>query len=107
MDYTIDKIKQLLSQRHGAQADLADFLGVSRQTISNWVHGRAKSYNDYLAQIATFFGISVSELMSPGDDQGAQLVELAPDELELLHAFREADPALRKAALMVLRSADK
>ena len=107
MDYTIEKIKQLLSQRHGAQADLADFLGVSRQTISNWVHGRAKSYNDYLAQIATFFGISVSELMPPGDDQGAQLVELAPDELELLHAFREADPALRKAALMVLRSADK
>lgn len=107
MDYTIDKIKQLLSQRHGAQADLADFLGVSRQTISNWVHGRAKSYNDYLAQIATFFGISVSELMPPGDDQGAQLVELAPDELELLHAFREADPALKKAALMVLRSTDK
>lgn len=107
MDYTIEKIKQLLSQRHGAQADLAEFLGVSKQTISNWVHGRARSYNDYLAQIAAFFGISVSELMPPGEEQGTQLIELAPDELELLQAFRGADPALRKAALMVLRSADK
>ena len=104
MDYTIEKIKQLLSQRHGAQADLAESLGVSRQTISNWVHGRAKSYNDYLAQIAAFFGISVSELMPPVDPQGSQVVELSPDELELLSAYRNANSTLKKAAINVLKS---
>lgn len=105
MDYTLEKLKQLLSQRHGAQVDLAEHLGVSKQTISNWVHGRAKSYNDYLPQIADFFEISASELMPPAKSPGTQTVELAPDELELLQAFREADPALKKAALLVLRSA--
>lgn len=104
MDYTIEKIKQLLSQRHGAQADLAESLGVSRQTISNWVHGRAKSYNDYLAQIAAFFGVSVSELMPPADPQNSQLVELSPDELELLLAYRNANSTLKKAAINVLKS---
>ena len=104
MDYTIEKIKQLLSQRHGAQADLAESLGVSRQTISNWVHGRAKSYNDYLAQIAAFFGISVSEFMPPADPQGSQVVELSPDELELLSAYRNANSTLKKAAINVLKS---
>ena len=65
MDYTLEKIKSLLSLRHGAQRDLAARLGVSKQTVSNWVNGRAKSYNDYLPQIAEFFGISIAELVPP------------------------------------------
>lgn len=104
MDYTIEKIKQLLSQRHGAQADLAEFLGVSRQTVSNWVHGRARSYNDYLAQIAAFFEVSVSELLPPREAQASLVIDPTPDELELLSAYRKADPILKKAAMRILKS---
>ena len=190
MDYTAQKIKELVSQRRGAQKDLAEYLGVNTQKISSWTHGVVKSYNDYLPQIAAFFEIPVSELFSPAEDENAQesteisqeqstfigrmnalfcetgvkkifvadklnrnraifndwekgksvpsdaqleivaealgttaaylrgetdikerhplqTSDLTTSEQEMLKAFRGADPALRKAALMVLRSADK
>ena len=191
MDYTAQKIKELVSQRRGAQKDLAEYLGVNTQKISSWTHGVVKSYQKYLPQIAAFFGIPVSELFSPAEDEDAQespeisqeqstfigrmnalfyetgvkktfvadrlnrnrtifndwekgksvpsdaqleivaqalgtttaylrgetdikerhpplqTSDLTASEQEMLKAFRGADPALRKAALMVLRSADK
>ena len=106
MDYTLEKIKSLLSQRHGAQRDLVARLGVSKQTVSNWVNGRAKSYNDYLPQIAEFFGISIAELVPPSKNPQIQLADLSSDELAMLKAFREADPALQRAALSVLKSGE-
>lgn len=106
MDYTLEKIKFLLSQRHGAQRDLADFLGVSKQTVSNWVTGRAKSYNDYLPKIAEFFEISVTELVPPPKTPQVQISDLSSDELAMLKAFRAADPALQRAALSVLKSGE-
>ena len=56
-------LRMYIAKHHVRQQDLADHLGVSRQTISNWTRENApilmpQKYND---KVSEFFGISVSE----------------------------------------------
>ena len=59
-------LRMYIAKHHVRQKDLADHLGVSRQTISSWTRENApilmpQKYND---KVAEFFGISVSEFFS-------------------------------------------
>lgn len=72
MDSTVIHIRELLHQQNKSQKDLANYLGVPQQKVSNWMTGVVKSYQKYLPQIAAFFGIPVSELFSPAEDEDAQ-----------------------------------
>ena len=60
---TVEKIMFLLQSKNLEQKDLADFLGIRRQTITDWKSGKTQSYNKYIEQIANFFDVSVDYLL--------------------------------------------
>ena len=64
---TIDKIVMLLEKKGIQQKELADFLGISKNTITDWKSGRIKSYNKHLPQIAEFLGVSIDYLVGKTD----------------------------------------
>lgn len=63
MDDTKSRIFELLELQKRSQQELADYLGVKKQTITNWKSG-SNSYNKYLDKIADFFNVSIETLIN-------------------------------------------
>ena len=62
-----EKLQQLRKQKGLTQEQLASSLYVSRTAISKWEAGRGYPNLDSLKAIATFFNITVDELLSNGE----------------------------------------
>lgn len=60
---TLDKICTLLEQQGKKQKDLTDFLGISKNSFTDWKSGRIKSYTKHLPKIAEFLGVSTDYLL--------------------------------------------
>ena len=59
-----EKLQKLRKQKNLTQEELAESLFVSRTAISKWESGRGYPGIDSLKAIATFFSISIDELLS-------------------------------------------
>lgn len=57
------KISYYMSQKNISQQDLADYMGVSQATISNWCKGSKMPRMDKIDKLCTYFNISRSDLM--------------------------------------------
>lgn len=55
--------RKLLDERGKTQEELADFVGVSRQSIAQWKDGKTKPDILYLTKIAKFFDVSADYLL--------------------------------------------
>lgn len=64
---TIDKIINLLAEQNKKQKELTDYLGISKNSFTDWKSGRIKSYTKYIPQIAAFFGVSTDYLLGKTD----------------------------------------
>ncbi|MBQ8576335.1 MAG: helix-turn-helix transcriptional regulator [Clostridia bacterium] len=80
--YFGENLKNLRLKRNLTQEKLADFLGVSFQTISKWERGDTYPDITLLPEIAGFFKVSVDELLG---------VSKAEDEEEILKELEEYD----------------
>lgn len=60
---TLDKISELLKQKRKSQKDLTDFLGLTKNTYTNWKAGDNESYKKYIDKIAEFFDVSADYLL--------------------------------------------
>ena len=60
MDDILKKILDCLGPKHGAKKQLAEYLGIHPNIITNWFGGRNKSYRRYLPEIAAYFNIPLS-----------------------------------------------
>ena len=80
--YLGENIKRLRREKDITQETLAEFLGVTFQSISKWERGESYPDITLLPAIAGFFNVSIDELM--GSDR-------AQDEEELLKLLAEYD----------------
>ena len=63
-------IRQLRQEQGWTQADLAERLGASMQTVSRWERGQAKPTWVYRRRLATLFGAKVAEIaFGPVEEQ--------------------------------------
>ena len=62
MDLTIKRISEELKLQNKKQSDLAEYIGVTANVITDWKSGRIKSYSKYIHGIAQFLGVSVEYL---------------------------------------------
>lgn len=69
MDITIKRIVDELKAQNKKQTDLADFIGVTGNVITDWKSGRIKSYTKYIHGIADFLGVSVEYLKGETDQK--------------------------------------
>lgn len=60
---TLDNILELLAVQNRQQKELTDYLGVEKSTFSAWKNGKSASYKKYLPEIASFFSVTVDELV--------------------------------------------
>ena len=70
-----EKLQQLRKRKGMTQEELAEVLYVSRTAVSKWESGRGYPNIDSLKAIATFFHVTIDELLS-----GDELVTLAQEE---------------------------
>lgn len=83
--------RDLLNETKTMQRDLADYAGVSFQTVSAWVKGRSYPRADAMEKICKFFGIKQSALTEEHHKE--------TDEDILLYAFRQLPEDGRKKLL--------
>ena len=62
-----DKIMQARKKAGMSQIDLADAMGVSRQSVSKWETGEANPEISKLTQLARTLGVSVDWLLGRED----------------------------------------
>lgn len=59
-----ESIYRLRTEKNMSQGDLADSLGVSRQSVSKWENGNSTPDLDKLVKMAKLFGVTLDELVS-------------------------------------------
>lgn len=59
----LDRICELLIAQGKKQKDLTDYLGISKNSFTDWKSGRVKSYTKHLDKIAEFLGVSADYLL--------------------------------------------
>lgn len=62
MDILLSRTLDLISNKHGASKELANFLGIHPSVITDWKAERNKSYTKYAPQIAEYYGVSLDWL---------------------------------------------
>lgn len=80
--YLGENIKRMRREKELTQEALAEFLGVTFQSVSNWERGESYPDITMLPEIAGFFKVSVDELLG---------VNRAEDEKELKKLLKEFD----------------
>ena len=79
---------RLMYARECKQVDIANYLGVQKSTISQWVNGKSYPRTDMMDRIAKYFGVSIFEL-----------VNCESEEDNLLHLFRLLSPRGKEIAI--------
>ena len=69
MDIMLQRILELIGEKHGAGQELVRALGLSKNTVTEWKSGRAKSYSKYAPQIADYFSVSLDWLSGLTDER--------------------------------------
>ena len=88
-----EKIKELRKANKMTQEQLADYLNISSQAVSKWETGTSSPDIEMLPRIASFFGITIDELM----DFDRQRIMDEVDELVAESVPLRKDPAKAEA----------
>ncbi len=76
-----DIIKQLRKSRNLNQVQLADYLGVSKQTVSNWENNNILPSIDMLVKVATFFSVQTDYLLELDSRTILDISDLSLEEI--------------------------
>lgn len=69
MDIFEDKILPLFEQTGKSDMELERDIGLPRSIIYDWKSGRSKSYKNYIAQIANYFGVDTSNFIDGNNNK--------------------------------------
>lgn len=91
------RLKKLLDSSGKTQKDLAAFIGVKQNTVSDWVNKGTSPKVEHIYRIVDFFSISFDFLFS--ESQSSTIVnakdiiedKLATDERTIITIYREID----------------
>ena len=87
MDITMQRIISELQLQGKKQTELADYIGVTSNVITDWKSGRIKSYSKYIFAIAAFLNVSVEYLKGETDQKEttAETDSLSPIKQKILN----------------------
>lgn len=92
---TLEKISQLLKQQNKKQKDLTDYLGLTKNSFSNWKNGNNNSYIKHIGKIAEFLNVSTDYLLGKEPESSASAS--VPDyTYALFHGDGEITPGMQK-----------
>lgn len=100
MDFS-ENLKYLRNSTQYTQKQLADYLGLSANTICEWEKGRSEPSIATIRKLAAFFDVSADYLLGLEDDYGARTIttpagdSLTEKEKALLRAFKKLLPEMQ------------
>lgn len=92
------QLRKLLDRPGMTQQQLADHLGVSRQSIAQWKDGKTAPEIYYIKEIAEFFGVAYEYLFDGGDNATYKNIEIGKElglsdvSIDNLLSIKELDP---------------
>jgi len=90
-----ERLKAILADRRVSQRHLAYELGVSKQTVTNWMQGHNEPSLRNLCGIAHLLGVAPGELLGAVDDPASDRVEEAAASLLRELTSQSAGEAVR------------
>ena len=75
------RIRELRKARHWTQVELAEKLGISKQSLSNWEHDNIQPSIEMLTRLASCLNVSTDYLLGMEDRQFLEVGGLSPEEL--------------------------
>lgn len=81
-----DNIKKLCSLKGIRQIDIAEHMGVSQGSVSNWIKGINSIDIENLAELCRFLGVSLDQIF--GVEPLPVEVTLSSEEADLIHTYR-------------------
>ena len=103
-------LKFLMDHAGLTQMDIAETLGVSKQTVSDWVNGKKFPRVDKMQQLADLFGVLMSDLYSDKEPDAwdrfvLKQIPLSNDEVVLLQGYRDLPDPGKQYMLQQLTAA--
>jgi len=89
---TMSVILKLMEGTKTTQKQLCDYLGIGEPKFSDWKKGKIKSYNKYLPQIASFFGVSTDYLLYGADYSTLGLMPVSRKKFRILGDIACGEP---------------
>ena len=104
----LENLKTLRKKRGISQAKMAEILGVSQQTISNYENSDIEPDIELLCRMADYFEISIDYLVGRtgilGQTETAEIISLSNDEAEKLKQYRALSEKERECIDLMLRT---
>lgn len=113
-----ERLRELRQGLNMSQTQIGDLLGVTKVTISDYERGRSHPAGEraleFFETLADFFNVDLPYLLGQRDyvvrlsgrddldDAAGVSLEVTPDELALLRAYREAPDNLQAAVRAIL-----
>lgn len=91
MDIIVERIVAELKKQNKSRADLAQYIGVTPNVITDWKSGRIKSYKKYIHAIAKYLDVSVEYLKGETDQKKKPLVNNDEELTEFLQELKSRD----------------
>ena len=95
------RLKELRNNSGISQEKIAEYIGCSGAVYSRYETGARQPSIDIMIKLANFFGVSLDYLVGNREFEETTLSER---EIEVLRAFREADPRAKADAYNLLVS---
>ena len=97
-------LKYLMETNGKSQIDLINDLPFDKSTVSTWVNGTRLPRMDKIAIIAKYFNVPRSYLTEEhsSDQSEPSVLKLTKEEIQLVHAYRQADPGIQASVCKLL-----
>lgn len=82
-----ENIRQLRLARNLSQVDLANALGVTKQSVSNWENNNIQPSIDMLVRLAEFFSVSTDSMLGLNHRKYLEISELTDFQLAHISAI--------------------
>lgn len=109
-----DNLFYLLENRGVSQIQLAEAIGVSTASVSDWCNGKKYPRADKMQKMADYFGVPMSAIVDSHAllvhenrreiDRTLSAVQNVPDYIRFLRAYLAADPVYRGVALEIMET---
>ena len=83
----LNNIFYLIETKGIRQKDLADYLGISQNAITQWKTRKTSSYMKYIDKLANYLCVTSEELLNPKKST-VHASMLSTEEMQIIHNFR-------------------
>ncbi len=84
-----ERIRQLRAGRGISQVELADALGVTKQSVSNWENNNIQPSIDMLLKLSAYFSVSTDSLLGMDDRTYLEVTGLSEEKLRHIQLIIE------------------